>query len=142
MVMAESGDFENFQFFVVCDFVKRSKEGRLSLRDIVTRLTVKPGEPYDLWLQASAIVSPKVAGKRLAIEAWQLFSTGMRSPIQEAFRFALPEKTMGPWFYGEQLEYSPTAECVASFRVVDLDGAFGPSGAVLSTFKFLVQMPR
>lgn len=142
MTIINVNDLVNFQYFVVCRAISQPADTKLiSIHDIINEVVVTDGESCELCFQFGAMTTPQLAGKRVSIQLDHAYASGNRSEPVEVYQEPLMKRAVpGPWVCGKTFVYKPGSSGIGSLRVVDLDGAFGPSGAVLSTFKFLVRL--
>ena len=132
----------DFRYLVVCESASRELENdRLTLRGIIDVVSVEQGDSCDLCWQFSAFIESSMKGK--CIEFWlgrSSPSSGLGKLIHR-IKLPAPEKgSLSPWIYGQRFACNPKRSDLMAIQAIDADGALGPPGAVLSTFKFWVNV--
>jgi hypothetical protein len=133
----------NFRYLLVCEGISHDLgDHQFSARRIIDEITVLRGEPCRVCWLMSALTESSMRGKSIEIRFGPpILSESSRGLCSFRGPIHVAAGAIGPWTESREVEFSPPEQtCMAGVHAIDVDGAFGPPGAILSSFRFLIQV--
>jgi hypothetical protein len=133
----------NFRYLLVCEGISHDLgDHQFSARRIIDEISASPDQPIRVCWLMSAITESSMRGKSIEIRFGPpVLSESNRGLCSFRGPIHVAEGAIGPWTESREIEFSsPEKTCFAGVHAVDVDGAFGPPGAILSSFRFLIQV--
>lgn len=131
-------DRGNFRFMLLCRTASRLNDGTCSnFGQVIDSITLRPKERVELNVVVSYYHIPSMEGKRMSfvVRTIQEYEQSEFPTESGSAEFEI-SKGEGIALEGQSFSFEMTGTNLLVVQLFDRDGAFGPSGAVLSTYKF------